>query len=67
MKAQKHNHGATKPLPKDAVLLVRHSSQESQGITWNNLHQKLRFINPDALLLSELHKEKLAAVKFKLH
>lgn len=67
MKAQKYNHGATKPLPKDSVLLVRHSWQESQGITWNNPDQKLRFINPDALLLPELHKEKFSAVKFKLH
>lgn len=67
MKAQKHNHDATKLLPEDTVLLVKHSCQESQGITWNNLDQKLRFINTDALLLPELHKEKYAAVKFKLH
>lgn len=67
MKAQKHDHDATKPLPEDAVLLSRHSCQESQGITCHNLDRKPKFINPDALLLPELREEKYTAVKFKLH
>lgn len=67
MKAQKHNHDATKLLPKGAVLLMRHSCHESRGIIWNNLDQMLRSINSDALLLPELHEEKYATVKFKLH